>query len=114
MKFSDIHLVSCHRLPERSFFFKGKQLPVCARCTGIYIGFFSAPLFLFDVIRFNLLITILLIFPAVIDGLTQAIFKRESNNILRVTTGFIYGVGIMSLASIIGRFVGNYIIELLQ
>ena len=114
MKISDIHLVSCHRLPERSFFFRGKQFPVCARCTGIYIGFLSAPLFLFDVIQFNLIITILLILPSVIDGLTQAFLRRESNNILRVTTGFIYGVGIMSLASIIGRFVGNYIIEILQ
>ena len=28
--------VICHQLPERSFFFDGQQLPVCARCTGLY------------------------------------------------------------------------------
>lgn len=28
----------CHRLPERSFFYKGRQFPVCARCTGVLIG----------------------------------------------------------------------------
>lgn len=28
----------CHQLPERSFFYKGKQFPVCARCTGVSIG----------------------------------------------------------------------------
>jgi uncharacterized membrane protein len=28
----------CHQRPERSFVFHGRQLPVCARCTGLYIG----------------------------------------------------------------------------
>ena len=30
--------VVCHQLPERSFFLDGRQLPVCARCTGLYLS----------------------------------------------------------------------------
>jgi uncharacterized membrane protein len=28
----------CHQLPARSFYLWSAQLPVCARCTGIYLG----------------------------------------------------------------------------
>ena len=30
--------VICHQRPERSFFAEGHQLPVCARCTGLYLS----------------------------------------------------------------------------
>ena len=30
--------MGCHQIPERSFFFKGYQFPVCGRCTGVIIG----------------------------------------------------------------------------
>ena len=30
--------VVCHQKPDRSFFSCGRQWPVCARCTGLYLG----------------------------------------------------------------------------
>jgi uncharacterized membrane protein len=38
----------CHQRPERSFFLDGSQLPLCARCSGLYAGAAAAaPLALF-------------------------------------------------------------------
>ncbi len=34
----DVGRLICHQLPERSFFLGGRQLPVCARCTGLYLS----------------------------------------------------------------------------
>ena len=34
----EIGSLLCHQLPARSFHVWGAQLPVCARCTGLYIG----------------------------------------------------------------------------
>ena len=28
----------CHRIDERSFHVDGRQLPLCARCSGMYLG----------------------------------------------------------------------------
>jgi len=35
----NIGFAICHQLPERSFFYGGMQMPVCARDMGTYIGF---------------------------------------------------------------------------
>jgi uncharacterized membrane protein len=40
----------CHQLPERSFFFEGHKLAVCARCSGLYGGF-TLVLLLYPLIR---------------------------------------------------------------
>ena len=104
-----IRWISCHKDPNRSFFWKGKQFPVCARCTGIHIGYMSLFLFLFQLIYINFFLSILMILPTIIDGLTQAYFKRESTNIFRVISGFIAGLGVMSLTHIIGFKIGYFI-----
>ena len=36
--------VICHQISERSFHMDGAQLPVCARCLGIYAGFAAGAL----------------------------------------------------------------------
>jgi uncharacterized membrane protein len=41
---------ACHQIPERSFYLDGHPLAVCARCTGIYLGFAVAVL-LYPLVR---------------------------------------------------------------
>lgn len=68
------------------------------------------PIFLFGFLTFNFWISILMMIPTYLDGTIQAIYNRESNNFIRVTSGFIAGVGSMSLISIVGKKIGDYIL----
>lgn len=101
----DLTKYICHRIPERSFFLKGHQFPVCARCTGFYISIFSyaiyAMLFPIHYEVHSFLIGLILIFPALLDGSTQYFEIRESNNILRLLTGLLGGIGLMIIAKTI-------------
>lgn len=104
----------CHQKPERSFFWKGKQLPLCARCTGIHLGYFAAPLFLLGIVEIPLLWTIIMILPTYIDGLVQAYFDIESTNSRRFITGLASGIGKISLVTIIGIYIGQQILILIN
>jgi uncharacterized membrane protein len=108
-----LHFTFCHKKPERSFFWRGKQFPVCARCTGIHIGYLSFPIFTFNLWQLDLWLTLVLILPTIIDGWTQAFYSRESNNVIRVITGLSAGVGMMSLVAIIGQYIGYLILLIL-
>lgn len=85
----------CHQIPERSFFFKGYQLPLCARCTGIALGhalaIISAP---FRTYKYSVA---LLMIPLAIDGTMQYSTSYESNNFKRIVSGFLYGFAFTSV-----------------
>lgn len=87
----------CHQLPERSFHIKGFQFPLCARCTGIFLGmFFIAPIISFFTLgKFYISITFITIM--IFDGVLQLTTKYKSNNFKRVITGLGAGYGITSL-----------------
>ena len=99
----------CHRMPERSFFFRGHQFPVCARCTGFYITLFMyfvyAYFFYIDYNIYLISFAILLLLPSFIDGLTQLFELRESNNALRFITGLIGGIGLGIIIKAIKWFI---------
>lgn len=87
----------CHQLPERSFFIKGKQVPVCARCTGVTIGEIMAVLLAIGKVKIENKISILFLFSMGLDWVMQAVHIRQSTNIRRFITGFFGGLGLFSL-----------------
>ena len=95
----------CHRIPERSFFIKNHQFPVCSRCTGFYTG-----LVIYLVVNYFyphdynlniLMLSVILMIPTSIDGLTQYFGSRESTNTLRFVTGLIGGIRLIIFLKII-------------
>ncbi|MGQ9584479.1 MAG: DUF2085 domain-containing protein [Anaerolineae bacterium] len=109
-----VGLAVCHRWPAHSFFLGGKQLPVCARCTGTFLGAALSLMFLMWRGRTragNLpptpVLMALIFFMAAwaTDGLNSylSVFPGlphlyEPHNLLRLATGFLAGIALTNLA----------------
>ena len=92
------HLV-CHQVPERNLWIGGRYLPVCARCTGAYLGFYIGYLLLHMRKKEacgppNLWITFFMVTPMIVDAGTQIVSFRTSTNEIRLVTGLFFGVAL--------------------
>lgn len=89
-------LFGCHCRPDRSFFFRGRQFPVCARCTGELIG--MALLFpTWAIGHPNAICSLVLLLPLVADGMLQLCTRYESGNLRRLVTGILFGYALANL-----------------
>ena len=94
----------CHQLPERSFFGGGTQVPVCARDTGIYLGFMLSLILIALVHRGDRprefpapagWVAIALMIGAMgVDGVSSYAGLRPTTNDLRLITGLLAGYAI--------------------
>lgn len=101
----------CHSLPDRTIYFKSKPLPLCSRCTGTLVGVFTLTIFHLEIINTSLVVILVLGLPALLDGITQFVGWRESNNKLRLITGFLLGMSIACLIVIAGQFLVKLILN---
>jgi uncharacterized membrane protein len=103
----------CHRIPERSYAFDGRQLPLCARCTGTFLGAMLGLTVMLLLRRqrashlpsvpiLGLLVTFVALWA--FDGLNSYLgfFPNapqlyEPQNWLRLTTGLLNGLALMIL-----------------
>ena len=91
----------CHQLPERSIFIGGAQLPLCARCTGIYGSIFIFFLYFLLRKRFRadypprlplLIFTVCCLAPFMYDGGSAYMGIHATNNLTRILTGAFAGL----------------------
>ncbi|MDR1775157.1 MAG: DUF2085 domain-containing protein [Actinomycetes bacterium] len=91
----------CHQIHERSFDFFGLQWPVCARCSGIYLGLvagFAALLLAYrgrqrdgaPTVGFWIFAALSLLAMAA-DGFSSYLGWRATDNLLRLLTGTAVG-----------------------
>ncbi|MFR2847241.1 MAG: DUF2085 domain-containing protein [Hungatella hathewayi] len=84
-------LFGCHARSDRSFFYHGKQFPICARCTGELIGILAGiPIVICWGYGAAWLMSLLMA-PMVADGLLQLLTPYESGNYRRLVTEFCSG-----------------------
>lgn len=88
--------LGCHQRPDRSFFFRGHQFPVCARCTGVFIGQIIALILRFF-IKPKLVICVDMSMILLIDWMIQYLKIKESTNFKRLITGILGGYGLFSI-----------------
>jgi uncharacterized membrane protein len=106
MRWRLLFRVFCHGIPERCLYLWNVPMPICARCTAIYVGLIvSIALFLIlpriteRVARIVLCVAAV---PMAIDGFTQLAKLRVSTNTLRIETGLVLGIafGVWALSAI--------------
>ena len=99
-------LCVCHHRKDRSVKFFGLENYLCSRDMGISFGYIGG-IFLF-LLGFSLpfLLALALALPMIIDGGTQSLRWRESNNTLRLFTGFLFGLSVILYmgGAIFGRY----------
>lgn len=100
-------IFGCHCMDSRSFHYKGKKFPICARCTGELIGIFIGIL-IYIIFKPGWQLSCILLIPMIVDGFIQNLTTYESNNLKRVITGTLFGCGLMCLFIISTVSVGEY------
>ena len=92
--------MGCHQRPDRSFSFRGRQFPLCARCTGVMASYLlSIPVYILCGGSWQLSVAAMAVMLA--DWTIQFLGLRESTNPRRFLTGLCGGYGIMTFQLIL-------------
>lgn len=90
-------LGGCHQRPERSFFIGSYQFPVCARCTGVFLGQSAMLAMLLCGKKPGVGLSAAMLLAMGADWFAQYAGICESTNPRRFITGILGGAGIMAL-----------------
>ena len=97
--FNWIGSLVCHQIQDRTLQIGGVYLPVCARDTGIYLGFLIG----YSLLPLrnkrahgppNLYVTLAMVLPLIGDVATQISGLRVSTNDIRLVSGLLFGTAL--------------------
>lgn len=88
--FSYLHFF-CHQIPEKCFFIFNNQIGLCARCLGIYIGFFIYGIILLVSSRYSLIV-LLISLSISLHSFLLKILSIELINLERFISGIFIGI----------------------
>lgn len=101
------HWLGCHQLESRSFSLWGYQFPLCARCTGVFVGEIISVIMIILGIRlaWPLIFAFILVMGA--DWFIQYIELVMSNNVRRLITGTMCGMGVTYVYFYVIRYIAK-------
>lgn len=82
----------CHQMPDRSFFIRQWQFPVCARCTGVLVGQIVGLILVIVGLNLSIMTDIVFLTIMLNDWLLQALQIKKSTNKRRFITGTLAGI----------------------
>lgn len=83
----------CHQIAERSFHLDAAQLPVCARCFGIYAGFAAGVLFAPARVRARPVLLVSAV-PTLVTVLAEWVGVWQTSNVVRAIAGAPLGIAV--------------------
>ena len=100
--------LGCHQMESRSFSLWGYQFPLCARCTGVLVGEITSVIMIILGIRlaWPLIIAFILVMGA--DWFIQYIELVMSNNVRRLITGTMCGMGVTYIYFYVIRYIAKF------
>jgi len=91
----------CHQRPERSFHLWSAQFPVCARCTGIYIGAAAAGLAAVPAVTRRASRPVVALMAAAMPALATLVYEWTlgvtPSNGIRAASGVVLGAVVMAV-----------------
>lgn len=88
---------SCHQKAERSFFISKYQFPICARCTGLLLGYLLGFLIFIFIGQISFILSLIFILIMFFDWFLQYQGVKSSNNLRRLFTGSLCGIGVIGV-----------------
>ena len=105
----------CHHLPERTLHLHDRALPVCARCTGMYLGLATGGWIglLIPLQRANVLRAVAVAGGTLTAGVLAALVEIagwvSTNNLSRVALGVLLGLGLPLFGVVAGRLLASLV-----